>query len=459
MISIADTHPELEDFINIKTENGSITKANISVRISDKFMRAVETDGKWKLHWEGEDGQVIDKTVKAREIFRRNAENNWDWAEAGMLFWDRIKTWHLMSEHPEHEFAGVNPCAEEPLMAGGSCLLGSLNLSEFIVHPFTPMAYFDYTKFADAVRIAVEGLNEVLDEGLPLHPLGIQKDNARDWRQIGLGIMGLADALVKLGIPYGSTESIEISDKIADTMKNYAIFESSELAKRDGAFPMYNEDAISKSPYFQELWEETKDRVLENGLRNSQILTIAPTGSISTMWGISGGIEPIFATHFDRRTESLHGEDVTYKVYTPIVKEYLDFHSIDGNLSVAPKDLFVTSHTVPWYKRIRIQSTWQNHIDASISSTVNLPESATVTDVENLFSTAWEMGLKGVTIFRDGCKRAGILTLSSDDPEIESEPENTYTEDGKMICPECGSPIEVMTNGCSICMECGHSPC
>ena len=145
MISIADTHPDLEEFIDIKAQEGSITNANISIRVSNDFMTAVEQGHDWRLHWKGEDGQEIVKIVNAREIFKRNAKNNWDWAEAGMLFWDRITSWHLMSEHPDHEYAGVNPCAEAPLMAGGSCLLGSLNLSEFVVHPFTEKAYFDFT--------------------------------------------------------------------------------------------------------------------------------------------------------------------------------------------------------------------------------------------------------------------------------------------------------------------------
>lgn len=186
MISIPDSHPDLVDFMDIKTKDDSITKANISIQMSHEFMVAVLDDKPWRLHWEGEDGKVIEEYVSARDIFRKNAENNWDWAEAGVLYWDTIKDRHLMSEHPEHEFAGVNPCAEEPLMANGSCLLGSLNLSEFVVHPFTDDAYFDYTKFEDAVHISVEGLNEVLDEGLELHPLQGQRDNARDWRQIGL---------------------------------------------------------------------------------------------------------------------------------------------------------------------------------------------------------------------------------------------------------------------------------
>lgn len=446
MISLADYHPDITDFLDIKTEEGSITKANISIRVSDDFMSAVVDDRDWMLHWEGEGGRLLYKEENAKELFGRNAKNNWDWAEPGMLFWDRISSWHLMSEHPDHEFAGVNPCAEEPLMAGGSCLLGSLNLSEFVVHPFTDRAYFDYDKFSAAVKIAVEGLNEVLDEGLPLHPLQIQRDNARDWRQIGLGIMGLADMLVKMGIPYGSDAAVGLSDAIGSTLLNKALESSALLAREHGPFPKYSYDALRKSEFYRaNARPEVAEVVRQYGLRNSQILTIAPTGSISTMWGISGGIEPIFATSFERKTESLHGGDVTYKVNTPIVGEYL---AKTGKKEV-PTSLFRTAHDVHWIDRVRMQAVWQKYIDASISSTVNLPKETTVKDVENLFLEAWGQGLKGITIFRDGCKRTGILTV--DDPEAE-EPDT-------MACPECGELIEVHTGGCSICMHCGYTPC
>lgn len=458
MISIADTHPDLEDFIEVKAQEGSITKANISIRVSNDFMTAVEQGHDWRLHWKGEDGQEIVKIVNAREIFRKNAKNNWDWAEAGMLFWDRISQWHLMSEHPDHEYAGVNPCAEQPLMEGGSCLLGSLNLSEFVVHPFTNRAYFDFDKFMDAVFIAVEGLNEVLDEGLPLHPLQIQRDNARDWRQIGLGIMGLADMFIKLGIPYGSEESLKLSNKIGKVMKNTALLKSSLLAMEKSVFPKYDKDAVFKSEYFQnDLFPHVKKTIESYGLRNSQILTIAPTGSISTMWGISGGIEPIFATHFERKTESLHGEDVVYKVYTPIVKQLIE---IQGHDLLPPE--VVTTHDLDWKDRIRMQGVWQNYIDASISSTVNLPQETTVEEVEELFIEAWKQGLKGVTIFRDGCQRAGILTVekvdvtTSEDKELKTI---DIEEVEQVKCEECGEMIEVFSGGCSICMNCGHSPC
>ena len=416
MLSIDVSHPDVKDFINIKTESDSITKANISLKVTDEFMQAVVDDKPFMLKWHGENNQTCMVEVNARELFKMNAKNNWDWAEAGFLFWDRIERYHLMSEHPQHKFSSVNPCAEQPLMAGGSCLLASINLSEFVLNPFTDKATFDEVKFKETVRAGVRALNGVLDEGLELHPLQIQRDNARDWRQIGLGVMGLADMFIKLGIKYGDSDSIAVSRMISRMLSNTAINESAMLAKEDGAFPMYDEEAVFASTYFNNNAEEsTKKLVKKFGLRNSQLLTTAPTGSISTMWGISGGLEPIFAKSYSRKTESLHGKDVVYEVYTPIVLE-----SMIATKSATPPEYIATSHDIHWEDRINMQSVWQRAIDASISSTVNLPNSVSVEEVEELFITAWKKGLKGVTIFRDGCKRAGILMLSSDS-EYEGE--------------------------------------
>lgn len=354
--------------------------------------------------------------------------------------------------------------AEEPLMADGSCLLGSINLSEFVVHPFSKNSYFDYEKFSEAVEIAVKGLNDVLDEGINLHPLEGQRNNARDWRQIGLGIMALADTFIKLGISYGSEESYEVSNKIGSVFADTAIKKSSLLARDFGCFPRYDKNTIFESNWLMSVCSnETIDLIKKYGLRNSQILTIAPTGSISTMWGISGGIEPIFAKSYKRKTESLHGKDVVYDVYTPIVLESMK------SLKVAvPPSHINTSHDLDWKDRVKMQGIWQRYIDASISSTVNLPKSATIEDCENLFIESWKQKLKGVTIFRDGCKRAGILTIDEDDTESEKEEIKqeivfnlpSYENDSKyQNCPECGEKIEVFQGACSLCMNCGYSPC
>lgn len=417
MLSLSCEHPDLEEFIGIKSDLDRVTKANISIRITDKFMAAVKNKTPFTLSFTRlETGETITKEIDAYEMFHKMCEMNWDYAEPGMLFWDRINNWNLLSCDDEFEYAGTNPCAEEPLPAGGSCLLGSINLAEFACD-----TGFDFESFKHCVKSSVIALNEVLDEGLPLHPLKEQRESVYDWRQIGLGIFGLADLLIKLGIKYGSPEAIDLCDMIGHTMADMAIKTSAVLAKEYGVYPKYKPEAVEQSAFYSKnALGETKELVESFGLRNSQLLTIAPTGSLSTMLGVSGGIEPIFANYYTRKTESLKGHDEYYKVYTPIVKEYMDKHGLKDDSELP--GYFVTAQTLNYKNRIYMQSVWQSHIDASISSTVNVPNDFTVEQVEGLYMTAWDAGLKGVTIFRDGCKRAGILTIKENVEDIVEKP-------------------------------------
>lgn len=417
MLSLSCEHPDLEEFIGIKSDLDRVTKANISIRITDKFMAAVKNKTPFTLSFTRlETGETITKEIDAYEMFHKMCEMNWDYAEPGMLFWDRINNWNLLSCDDEFEYAGTNPCAEEPLPAGGSCLLGSINLAEFACD-----TGFDFENFKHCVKSSVIALNEVLDEGLPLHPLKEQRESVYDWRQIGLGIFGLADLLIKLGIKYGSPEAIDLCDMIGHTMADMAIKTSAVLAKEYGVYPKYKPEAVEQSAFYSKnALGETKELVESFGLRNSQLLTIAPTGSLSTMLGVSGGIEPIFANYYTRKTESLKGHDEYYKVYTPIVKEYMDKHGLKDDSELP--GYFVTAQTLDYKNRIYMQSVWQSHIDASISSTVNVPNDFTVEQVEGLYMTAWDAGLKGVTIFRDGCKRAGILTIKENVEDIVEKP-------------------------------------
>ena len=414
MLSISCDHPDLEEFIGIKSDLNRITKANISVRVTDEFMQAVEERRTHTLRFVREEtGEVIEKETDAYDMFHKFCEMNWNYAEPGILFWDRINSYNLLSEDENFEYAGVNPCAEETLPAGGSCLLGSINLAEFV----NDMGEFLYDGFQDAVGAAVIALNDVLDEGLSLHPLQEQRDSVRDWRQIGLGIFGLADMLIKMGVMYGSQESLDICNEIGFIMANKALETSCVLAEDNEPYPKYDRDAISRSKFFtNNTTMNANFLIYKNGLRNSQLLTIAPTGSLSTMLGVSGGIEPIYATYYERKTESLHGEDRYYKVYTPIVKAYMDSHGITDDKDLP--EFFVTAQTLHYENRIDMQAVWQKHIDASISSTVNLPKDTSVEDVERLYLRAWEKGLKGVTIFRDKCARDGVLS-TGDSEETE----------------------------------------
>lgn len=433
MISLGCNHPDLEEFIDIKTDLNKITKANISIRVTDEFMRAAALGEHYDLTFvRKETGEEIVKTVFAPDIFDKLCKNNWNYGEPGMLYWDNIEKWNLLADDSEFKFAGVNPCAEEPLPAGGSCLLGAINLAAFVKDK-----NFDHGDFLRVVRNGIIALNEVLDEGLELHPLEEQRKSVADWRQIGLGIFGLSDMLIKMGLEYGSANSLVLCDIIGFEMIDMAIRTSARLAKDKGTFSKFKPESLKRNRFFIEnTFAETKKVVEEYGLRNSQLLTIAPTGSISTMLGVSGGIEPIFDTSYIRKTESLHGKDQYYEVYTPIVKAYLDNNEVIHNLTTGKPVLpsyFVTAKTIDPMKRVKMQSIWQKHIDASISSTVNLPESATVEDVRGLYVYAWKNKLKGLTIFRENCARVGILT-SEKKEEPKEKPEVKIEE--KDILPE-----------------------
>ena len=303
---------------------------------------------------------------------------------------------------------------EEPLPAGGSCLLGSINLAAYVKN-----GQFDFFEFEEDIPVIVKAMNEVLDQGLPLHPLQVQRDSVRDLRQIGIGIMGLADMLIKLELKYDTLLAQEFCNTIGYVMANEAIKASALLAKEDGAYPKFNKDSVLASPFLiYNTTEETRELVERYGLRNSQILTIAPAGTLSTMLGISGGIEPIFSLSYTRKTE-YNGVDQYHKVFTPIADEYMKEHGLTEEEELP--NFFVTAQNIDPFKRVEMQGTWQKHIDASISSTVNLPNSATIEEVEGLYMHAWKQGLKGMTIFRDGCDRAAIL--STDKPKEENKEE------------------------------------
>ena len=374
-------------------------------------MKAVEEDLEWELFFERkETGEKISRTVKAKDIFRLLCETNWDYAEPGLLFWDRMTGGNLQSENDEFSYAGVNPCGEEPLPSYGACLLGSLNLAAFVRSDDDETPYFDMERFRECIGIAVCILNDVQHEGTPKHPLEAQQKCANDWRQIGLGIMGLADALIKLRLVYGSEESIRFCDTIGWALAHYAIVESCNMTEFYGTYPKWS-DKVFESAFFKDHMSEHDDAMEDiraHKLANSQLLTIAPTGTLSTMLNISGGIEPVFANSYTRTTKTLHGdEDVTYKIFTPIVKRYMNENGITDEKDLPP--WFITAPDIPVENRIRMQSVWQKHIDASISSTINLPNEATVEDIANLYMGAWKAGLKGVTVYRAGCARQGIL--------------------------------------------------
>ena len=468
MLNLDCNHPDIEDFIDVKNDLSKINYANISVNITDDFMQAVIEDKEYELYFYVDaTGEEIRKTINARKLFRKLAENNWNMAEPGILYQDRINSWHLMSEDDTFEFAGVNPCAEETLPGYGSCNLSSINLSEFVINPFTKDAKFHFERFGEMVREGIIYLNEVLDENMNLHPLPQQRELSRELRQIGLGIMGVADMFIKMCIKYGSEESIELIHQIGKVLVNEALRQSALLAKEYGPFPRYRKEKVLKSPFLLANADSDVMELIEKyGLRNSQLLTIPPTGSVSTLIGCSNGVEPIFQVSYIRKSESLHHEDTYYKVFTPIVKEYMDRNNLTKEEELP--DFFVTTSNLDYKSRIDVQATWQQYIDASISSTVNVPNEFTVEEVEELYIYACKKGLKGVTIYRDGCARSGVLINDKSNmskiekiEKLQREIDQLVVEQLKEdpdICPMCGGKL-IHSGGCSECQDCGYSPC
>lgn len=339
--------------------------------------------------------------------------------------------------------------------SGGSCLLGAINLAEFVNNEFENKAKFDYKNFKKVIKESVIALNEILDEGLELHPLQEQRKSVRDWRQIGLGIMGLSDMLIKMKIRYGSEQALKLLDNVGKVFANEGLKQSALLAKDKGTFPKYDKDSTLKSSYLKEVAnKETLNLIKRYGLRNSQVFTVAPTGSISNLCEVSGGIEPIFKTSYIRKTESLHEEEREYKVFTPIIEKVMENENIENEDNLP--NYVTDAHKLNYIERVKMQSVWQKYTDASISSTVNLDNSATVEDIKDLYMKAWEYGLKGITVYRDGCARGAILR-----GEEETESKTEMTEQDWIdigICPECKSDLSFV-GGCEECKNCGWGKC
>ena len=421
-------HPDIESFIKLKADLISLQKTNISVGIFEDFIDACIMDLDYPLVFEEKQYQV----VKARELLLQIAFQAWDTGDPGALYWDRINNWNIVSEDAEYIIDAPNPCGEQPLIKWGACALASTNLSAFIVNPFTQHAYFDIEEFNKVIRKAVVEMNKILDEGMNLHPLPEQKQVSHDWRNIGIGIMGMADALVKLGYRYGSQEHIDLINEFGSNMINQALQQSALLAKEFGTYPKYKADCVLASPFIIEnATPETYALIEKYGLRNCSLLTIAPTGTLSNLWEISGGGEPYYDLSYDRLTESLYEEDKHYTVYTKVVEDYANFNHIEKDSNGIYQGLpeFITKSTaknLDWHERINVQATLQKYVDSAISSTINLPEETTVREIYDIYVECGKAGCKGVTVFRDGCRRTGVLSTPKTKEDIE------YLEDNEI---------------------------
>ena len=433
MISIDARHKEAEAFIKIKSEEGLIEKANLSLEIDDEFMWAVvkyyQTGEVVTLHERHNySGHMVEYDVVPIEIFKLLVDNCYDWADPAALFVNRFRNYNLMQYDDEYVIETCNPCGEQPLPKHGACCLSSLNISEFIKNPYTDKAYMDTDEFVQAVKIGIRTLDKLIDENYYRHPLKEQQEMSYNYRNIGLGCFGYATALMKLGLKYGSDEALDFTDQIFGLMFRAAVIESNELAKEFGPFPKYKDCVWDSDIIKLHFPQEEIDQMRQYGLRNCSLISIAPNGSTATTFNESGGWEPQFAMKFTRRTVGMtDGEDTYFDVYCKAAQDYMRINNTD----VLP-DCFVSAPEIRWQDRIKTQAIMQRHVDTAISSTVNLPNSATKEDIAKLYIMAWDQGLKGVTIFRDGCKRMPILSTKKDNKSAEEDVSNQLQVDSTL---------------------------
>lgn len=422
MLSIDARHKEAETFICIKSQEGLIEKANLSLEIDDTFMNAVkkyyETGEIITLHEKRNySGHIVEYDVVPIEIFKALVDNCYDWADPAALFVNRFRNYNLMEFDDDYQIETSNPCGEQPLPKNGACCLSSINLSEFICKPYTKDAYIDTEELVKAVKVGIRTLDKLIDENYYKHPLKEQQEQSFNYRNIGLGCFGYATALMKLGLKYGSQEALDWTNCIFGLIFRAAVIESNSLAKEFGPFPKYKDCVWDSEIIKKHFPQDEIDVMRQYGLRNCSLISIAPTGSIATCLGESGGCEPEFALSFTRRTVGMtDGEDTYYKVYCKAAREYMELYKCEEK---DLPDYFVSSANISWKNRVLTQSVMQEHVDTAISSTVNLPNETTKEDIAKLYLLAWEKGLKGITIFREGCKRMPIL--STETPKKEEE--------------------------------------
>ena len=434
MLSIDCSHPDIEKFVIMKSDLKKVTGANISIKLSDKFMDAVINDKDFDLEW----GGTVYKTIKAKDLFNLIVTTATETGEPGVLFWDRILNDVPLQCYSDVGFnhIGINPCSELVLSSGDSCRLISINLSNFVLGEFSEESIFDFELFESIVRKAVRLSDDLVDLEIEKIEKIIDKENdesvmdlfqkfiksAIDGRRIGLGTHGLADLLIKMNIEYGSEQSIKFTEELFSVFKNSAYSESAKLAKERGTFGVFDWSKEMDNKFINSLSNETIEEIKKNGRRNGSLLTIAPTGSVSILSRTSSGIEPIFRLKYKRRKKILSGDDKMagfvdelgvkweeFDVYHPLAKSYMNKFKVD-KIENLPKT-FVTSDKVQPENKLKLIGSIQKGIDHQISNTTNLPEGTGSDVVKNVYMKAYEYGLKGVTVYVDG-SRSGVLVSS-----------------------------------------------
>ena len=513
-------HPDVEKFITNKTEPGILENFNISVGVWEDFWDSLvnTTDGKYMLRNPNDKKPV--KEINSHQLIDLIALSVWKSAEPGLIFFDQINKYNVFAKARQAPLRATNPCGEQSLYPYESCNLGSINLANLVKRKADGEYEFDWQRYEEKIRKTTRFLDNIID--VNHYPVDKINEASKESRRIGLGVMGVADLLYKLRIPYNSKEGYEIQSKLSEALTYYSMEESVALAKSRGEFPLcskteYPEGKIPVAGYYEKPkeshsyeWDALIEKIKMHGIRNVLTTTVAPTGTLSMIADCSNGMEPAFALVFEKRV-TVGKFFYTNKVVEKVLKEaglYTDeilakiadnYGSLRGIPEIPEwmQKVFVTAMDIHWSDHLMAQAVWQDWIGNAIAKTINMPYDATAEDVKSAYLLAHEMGLKGITVYRDGSRHAQVLHMTSDnaektfdvfpsshtteyvastihnqyiksqvkaalelkkhDEEIAPEPRHEDVADDR-LCPTCKNSL-VFVEGCSICIECGYSGC
>lgn len=416
MATMRCDHPDIEDFIAAKSDPARLRMFNMSVLVTDPFMEAVKADGSWDLVF----GEEVYRTVQARDLWNRIMQATYDYAEPGVIFIDRINAANNLNYC--ETIAATNPCGEQPLPPYGACLLGSINLSRLVSDPFEDAAALDEAALDDLVAVAVRMMDNVVDASK--FPLEAQGREAQAKRRIGLGVTGLADALLMVGLRYGSDEAARQTERWLHQIARAAYLASVKLAKEKGAFPLFDAEGYLASGTMQMMDEDVREAVREHGIRNALLTSIAPTGTISLYAGnVSSGIEPVFAYAYNRKVLQKDGSRTEEEVVDYAVQLWREKFG-DAELP----DYFVNAQTLAPSDHVKMQAAAQKWVDSSISKTINCPEDISFDAFKDVYMQAWDTGCKGCTTYRPNAVTGSVLSVAEEAPADKSAPEVITTD-------------------------------